>query len=372
MKARLASRRPLRVKLGIDPTGPKVHLGRAVVLWKLREFQELGHQAVLIFGDFTALIGDSSDKLQRRPVLAKEQIIENVRHYQAQAEKILDFKKAELHYNSEWLAKLTPAELVKLAREVTVNQILARHNFKERVAKGTEIGLDEFLYPLFQGYDSVAVRADVELGGTDQLFNLQVGRALQKIYGQEPQCVLTVSMLLGLDGRKMSTTWGNVVNISDAPAEQFGKLMSMSDAEVPGYAVLAARFSVREAAALAKLHPREAKAKVAQAIVALYHGSAAARKAREDFDRVFQNKENPQEVDSKKVPAGHYNALELVMLSELVSSKSEAKRLIAEGAFSVDGAVIASVGQAYNITAKQTVLIRRGKRRFRALIGTAV
>lgn len=362
---RLREGKPLRVKHGIDPTGPKIHLGRAVVLWKLREFQALGHQIVLIVGDYTAQIGDASDKDQRRVPLTKDQIAENLTGYLDQIAKIIDVAKAEVRHNSEWLGKLDGQILVELAREFTVNQMLARRNFKERFEAGREIGLDEFLYPLFQGYDSVAVNADVEIGGSDQLFNLTAGRRIQEHCGQSPQDILTTKMLTGLDGRKMSTSWGNVVNIADAPQEQFGKLMRMADEYIPEYAELAAGFSPDEASALHKQPPRDAKARVAEAIVARYHGADAGRLAREEFDRVFGSGAFPEDAPAVSLSGAGHTVVDLVIAAGLAPSKSEARRLIAQGAVELDGAVLRD--PAEKVIVHGGAELKVGKHRFAKL-----
>ncbi len=231
----LRSGKKLRIKHGVDPTGPKIHIGRAVALWKLREFQELGHTIVLIIGDFTAQIGDPSDKLEKRPFLSREQIEKNLKDYLPQIAKIIDLKKTEVRYNSEWLAKLNLRDFSELADLFSFQQILERRNFQDRWRKHEEISYREGTYPLLQGYDSVAVKADAELGGTDQLFNLLAGRKIQERYEQKPQDIMTTKMIIGLDGRKMSTSWGNVINISDDPDEQFGKTMSLRDELIPEY-----------------------------------------------------------------------------------------------------------------------------------------
>ena len=246
LRKRLLSGRKLRIKHGIDPTGPKIHIGRATQLWKLKDFQELGHKIILIIGDFTAQIGDASDKqAMRRPLTAKE-VKENMKNYIKQIAKILDIKKVEFHYNSEWLNKLTIKKLLNLAMNFTAQQTIQRRNFKERWERGKPIGLHELAYPLLQGYDSVAVKADVELGGFDQLFNLKIGRDVQKIFGQESQDIMTLKMLFGPDGRKMSTSWGNVINIVDGPDEQFGKIMSMKDELILDYFELCTRIPLEE------------------------------------------------------------------------------------------------------------------------------
>src|SRR6056297_1245772 len=235
LKEKLLSGEKLRIKLGIDPTGTKIHLGRATALWKLRKFQDLGHQIVLIIGDFTAQIGDASDKQEMRMGLSKEEIKKNMENYLDQIGMILDLDKTEIHYNSEWLGELSAGDLLSIAKKFTAQQMIQRRNFKERWEQNKPIGLHEITYPILQGYDSVQIKADVELGGYDQLFNLKVGRQMQKLYDQEPQDMMTMEMLYGLDGRKMSTSWGNVINLVDEPKEMFGKIMSMKDELIGDY-----------------------------------------------------------------------------------------------------------------------------------------
>lgn len=374
LEKRLREGKPLRVKHGIDPTGPKIHLGRAVVLWKLREFQELGHQIVLIVGDYTAQIGDASDKDQRRVPLTKEQVDENLTGYLDQIAKIIDVAKAEVRHNSDWLGKLDGQQLVALAREFTVSQMLARRNFKERFDAGREIGLDEFLYPLFQGYDSVAVKADVEIGGSDQLFNLTAGRKIQEHFSQSSQDILTTRMLAGLDGRKMSTSWGNVVNIGDLPTDQFGKLMSLRDDVTPEYLELASGLSASEVAELtaslsAGVNPRDIKARLAEAVVARYHGEAAGRRAADEFRAVFSAGGFPEDAPTVAVPQGEQTALELVMAAGLAPSKSEARRLIAQGAVELDGDVLNDANG--RIAVRSGSQLRVGKHRFVKIIPKA-
>ena len=291
--------RRLRIKLGIDPTGSKIHIGRAIVLWKLREFQELGHKAVLIVGDMTAQIGDPSDKLQKRPFLSAQEIKQNLKNYLAQMGEIVDIKKAEIRYNSEWLAKLTLREISELAELFTFQQILERRNFRERWERHEEISYREGMYALMQGYDSVAVRADMELGGTDQLFNLLAGRKIQEHYGQKPQDVMVTKMLSGTDGRKMSTSWGNVINIIDEPSEQFGKVMAMRDEMMEEYLKLATGLPDGEVALCmrdARKDPKRTKVRIAFEIVKRYHGEREAKKAQERFEKMFSKKEIPDEI----------------------------------------------------------------------------
>lgn len=358
---KLASGKKLRVKFGIDPTGPKIHIGRAIPLWKLREFQEAGHTIVLLFGDFTARIGDSSDKDKRRPVLTEEQIKENVKHYLDQIGKILDVQKVELHYNSEWHSKLTQADLIRLSRLFTVNQMLARRNFAERFEQKREIGIDEFLYPLLQGYDSYALKADVELGGFDQLFNLEAGRVVQQALGQEPQLIIITKMLWGLDGRKMSTSWGNVVTIVDEPNDMFGKLMTLDDHLMDDYAHLATRLSEKEIKEVENIsHPKEQKERIAFEIVKLYHGEEAAKSAQQEFTRRFTEKQLPSDITEIKLPKGSYEPADLLVKVGLASSKSEAKRLIDQKGIRIDGELINPEQDSIELSGE--MLVERGKR----------
>lgn len=337
----LRSGRKLRVKLGIDPTGEKIHIGRAVVLWKLREFQDLGHRVVLIIGDFTARVGDPSDKLEKRPMLTQIQIRRNLKKYLPQIGKIVDLKKTEIRRNSEWLGRLNFMEAAELAESFTINQMLRRRAFRERFKKDVDISLREFMYPLMQGYDSVMVRADVELGGTDQLFNLLAGREIQKHYGRKPQDIMTVGMLLGTDGRKMSTSWGNVINIDDPPDEQFGKLMSMHDKVIMDYFRMATRLPKKEIATYEKqltqgINPRDVKFALAREIVTLYHGASASDKAAERWERLFSKRE----ISGAKLPelrvSRKFTAVDLVLKSGVAKSRSEARRLVQQGGLRID------------------------------------
>ena len=299
----------LRVKLGIDPTSPNIHLGRAIVLWKLREFQDLGHTVVFIVGDFTARIGDPSDKLEKRPTLSLEEIKKNIKTYRAQVGKIIDLKKAEFHFNSRWLSRLKFAEIAELAECFSVQQMSHRRNFAERMERGEEISLREFLYPLMQGYDSVKVSADVEVGGFDQLFNLKAGRLIQKHYGKKEQDIVVCQMLEGTDGRKMSSSWGNVINVSDSPEDMFGKVMSIRDELIPKYLNLCARAGEEEVNSFKKeissgTNPRDLKMRLAGKIVALYHGEKKASRANKNFTKTFQKKEIPKKAEEIIVDIG--------------------------------------------------------------------
>lgn len=331
LEKKLASGQKLRIKHGIDPTGPKIHIGRAVALWKLREFQELGHKIVLIIGDFTALIGDASDKLNKRPTLSKKQVKENMKDYLPQIGKILDVQKAEVHYNSEWLEKFALLDFLNLKQRFTAQQLIQRRNFKQRWDQNKEIGAHELDYPILQGYDSVAVKADAELGGSDQLFNLKAGRKVQEAFKQESQNIITIKMLMGLDGRKMSTSWGNVVNISDEPQDMFGKIMSMRDNGMSDYFGLATRLEMIEISELLKQEPRSAKARLAYEIVKLYHGQEKAKKASEEFDRVFKDKKLPEDIPEFKLKNKNLDMAGLLMGTGMVKSKNQARRLIEQG-----------------------------------------
>ena len=372
LRKRLLSGRKLRIKHGIDPTGPKIHIGRATQLWKLKDFQELGHKIILIIGDFTAQIGDASDKqAMRRPLTAKE-VKENMKDYIKQIAKILDIKKVEFHYNSEWLNKLTIKKLLNLAMNFTAQQTIQRRNFKERWERGKPIGLHELAYPLLQGYDSVAVKADVELGGFDQLFNLKAGRDIQKIFGQEPQDIITLKMLFGLDGRKMSTSWGNVINITDKSEEQFGKIMSMKDELILDYFELCTRITLEEIKKMGKelkknqINPRDLKLKLAREIVRLYHGKKAAKRAEKEFRRVFERKELPSRIPNISIKVKKLNILNLLVETKLTSSKSEAKRLILQKAVKINGVLKENWQEIIEI--KNGMVIQVGKRRFRKVV----
>jgi len=368
--------RPLRVKLGLDPTAPDIHLGFAVVLRKLRLFQDLGHVVVIIIGDYTALIGDPSGRSTTRPMLSSEEIEANGRTYVEQLAKVLDREKTVVRFNSEWLGKLSFADLVALASKMTVAQVMQRDDFKDRFGAGQPIGLHELLYPLAQAYDSVAIGADVEMGGQDQTFNNLAGRALQKELGQEPQVVLLMPLLVGLDGvKKMSKSLGNYVGISEPPAEMFGKLMSLTDEAMPPYYELCTDVPMDEVAALtdsARTHPREAKKRLAREIIALYHGAEAARAADDEFERVHKQHEEPEDMPEVAVPdgicdaAGHARITALLVAAGLAPSSGEAKRLIAQGGVSIDGEKVADPAGTILVQSGQVVKV--GRNRFARLL----
>ncbi len=368
----LQSGKKLRIKLGIDPTGAKIHLGRAITLWKLREFQDLDHQIVLIIGDFTAQIGDPSDKLDKRPMLTLPQIKTNMATYKEQIGKILDLSKVEWRYNSEWLKKLTFLEIAELAESFSLQQILARRNFKDRLDKKQDISLREVLYPLMQGYDSVAVKADVELGGTDQLFNLTAGRKIQEHYKMPAQDILTIQMLEGTDGRKMSTSWGNVVTIVDEPNEMYGKLMSIKDELIPKYLLLTTRLSQIEVDNLVKdlkqgTNPKIIKQILAREVVALYYNNLAAQKAESEFENVHKQGNLPKNMPEFFVPKGKKNisATDLLVYLKLAPSKSEAQRLIKQGGVKISGVVVKN--WQTEVILESGLVVQVGSRRFAKL-----
>lgn len=361
LKKKLLSGKVLRIKHGLDPTGPQIHIGRAIPLWKLRDFQKLGHKIVLIIGDFTAQIGDASDKQAMRRPLTEKEIKENMKGYVGQIAKILDIKKVELHYNSQWLKKLTAKDLLNLAMEFTAQQVIQRRNFKERWDQGKPIGLHELNYPLLQGFDSVAVKADVELGGFDQLFNLKVGRDIQKAFHQPPQDIIALKMLLGPDGRKMSTSWGNVINIIDVPQEQFGRIMSMKDELILDYFELCTRVPSKDIKEIKK-NPRLLKIRLAREIVEIYHSKQAALKAEKEFNRVFKEGQLPSHIPTVSIKQKELNILDLLTETKLVWSKAEAKRLIEQRGVKINSKVQEDWKKTVKI--KKGEIIQVGKRKF--------
>ncbi len=368
LRKKLLSGKKLRIKLGIDPTSPNLHLGRAVALLKLRDFQELGHQVVLIVGDFTAVIGDTSDKESERPMLTRDTIEENKRSYFEQVGKLIDLDRAELRYNSEWLAPLGYNEIGEHADQFSVADFIARDNIARRLAAGKRVSLREVLYPLMQGYDSVAIKADVELGGTDQRFNLLAGRTLQERYGQEPQNIVIGPLINGLDGRKMSSSWGNTINLTAEPADMYGKVMSMEDGEIITYFELCTRVPMDEVAALkagldAGDNPRDAKMRLAREIVTLYHGADTAGRAEESFVATFQKGTLPEDIEEISREAGESYADALVR-TEIVASKSELARLLKAG-----GVREAHSGEKYDALPEAPgSTLKLGKRRFVKLV----
>mgnify|MGYP000574968784 CR=1 FL=1 len=368
-----ATGRPLRVKYGIDATGPEIHLGFAVGLRKLRQFQDAGHLAVPIVGDFTARIGDPSGRSKTRPQLSDEDVRRNMERYREQIFKILDPDRCEFRYNSEWSDPLKAADVVRLAARYTAARIIEREDFRSRLDAGVPVYMHEMLYPLFQGYDSVAVQADVELGGADQYWNLLVGRELQREFGQEPQVVMTMPLLIGLDGtQKMSKSYGNYVGIFEPPDQMFGKLMSIPDSLIFDYFRLCTDATpVRLAALKQRLeageNPRNLKAELAREVVSLYHSAAEARAASDEFDRVFREGLVPDEMPEFSVPTEGLNIVELAVRSGLMPSKAEARRKLQEGAFYLDGGRVSDAGLVVRVSGEPIVL-KIGKRRFLRLV----
>lgn len=333
---KLKSGKKLRIKFGIDPTSPHVHIGRAVPLRKLKAFQELGHQIILLVGDFTAQIGDASDKLQKRPMLSSDVISNNLKTYISQISKILDIKNTEIVYNKKWLSKLTFAKVTELAEAFSVSQMISRRNFSERLERGDEISLRELLYPLMQGYDSVVLKADIEIGGFDQLFNLKAGRIMQKHCGMPEQDVFTVSMLEGTDGRKMSSSWGNIIAIDDEANDMYGKVMALKDELIAKYFLLATDVKEEEIEKVKQelasgVNPKEIKMRLAKEIVTLYHGADLATRAQNNWVKTFSDKEIPTDIQTMSVPVGSM-LKDVLVEKSLVPSKSEFARLINQGA----------------------------------------
>jgi tyrosyl-tRNA synthetase len=362
---KLASGRRLRIKLGLDPTAPDLHLGHTVVINKLRDFQQLGHQIQFLIGDFTGMIGDPTGKNQTRPPLTREEIERNARTYREQVFKILDPAQTQILFNSEWSDKLGAEGIIRLAARYTVSQLLERDDFSKRFHQERPIALHELLYPLMQGYDSVAMKADVELGGTDQKFNLLVGRELQKQFGQEPQCILTMPLLEGLDGKeKMSKSLGNYVGIAEAPQEIFGKLMSISDDLMWRYIELLSFEPLATVEKWKKDHPRDVKVRFAKEIVARFHDAKAAERAEADFASRFREGEMPEEMPEVTVtaPEGGMLIAQLLKQAQLTPSTSEAQRMIDQGGVKLDGERVSD--KALKIPAGRTVVAQVGKRKF--------
>lgn len=368
-RERLRLGRPLRVKLGIDPTSPDLHLGFMVVLHQLQRFAEAGHQVTLIIGDFTARIGDPSGRNVTRPQLTQEEIEANMQTYREQAGKVLDLEQIEIRYNSEWLDAISLTDMIKLLARTTVAQMLERNDFHERYQSGAPISLHEFLYPVAQAYDSVAIEADVELGGTDQLFNLLLGRQYQREFGQLPQICATVPLLVGLDGRKkMSKSMNNYVGIDEPADEQFGKLMKISDDLLPTYARLAAFRSkvecelLSDALAAGRANPMDEKKRIAHEIVTRYHGVAAADAAREYFERTVQRKEIPLE-NLDEIQLGDCRRVaEVLVKAGFAESRRAAERLISGKAVKIDGELVTEPNEPW--TEKNSAVLSVGSRRF--------
>ena len=368
--------KPLRVKLGVDPTAPDIHLGHTVVLRKLKHFQDLGHTAIFLVGDFTAMVGDPSGQLETRPPLTREQVEKNVETYLDQVYKILDRKKTEVRYNSNWLGKLTGEEMIRLCAHYRLARMLEREDFHNRITNNQPFSIHELLYPLLVAYDSVVLEADVELGATEQKFNLLIGRDIQREYGQASQVALTMPILVGLDGqRKMSKSLGNYIGITEAPGEMFGKLMSVSDDLMWSYYELLTDFPppviarLRDEVRMGVLHPMDAKMQLAQTIVAGFHSEEAAKKAAEEFRLVFRDRRAPTEIPEMRLGWGTRPLFGILTETGLASSRSEAERLIKQGAVEVTGLVDRDIKRMVVLNPGDVLSLRVGKKRFLRVIG---
>ncbi|MCS7233226.1 MAG: tyrosine--tRNA ligase [Synergistetes bacterium] len=377
LRKKLEKGEPLVVKAGFDPTAPDLHLGHTVLLRKMRHFQELGHKVVFLIGDFTARIGDPSGRSEMRKPLTLEEIERNAATYKRQFFKVLDPDKTIVAYNSHWLEGLSFADLIKLAGKFTVAQFLEREDFAKRFSDGKPIGLHELLYPIAQAYDSVALKSDVELGGTDQKFNLLVGRELQRYFGQEPQIAVLMPILEGLDGvQKMSKSLGNYVGIDEPPVEMFGKIMSIPDSLMIKYFELLTDFSIEEIEEFkkgiesGKIHPKELKMKLAFNLVKTYHSEEDAMRAKEEFEKVFSKKELPSEIPLKTFSEKEKVLIDLLVEGGLISSKGEAKRLLSQGGVRVDGVKVED--PYYLVNLGQERIIQVGKRKFLRVRGGEV
>jgi tyrosyl-tRNA synthetase len=368
---------PLRVKAGFDPTRPDLHLGRTVLMNKMKQFQDLGHQVIFLVGDFTAMIGDPTGKNETRPALTKEEVKENAKSYVSQAYKILDEKKCELAWNASWFDQMRPSDMIKIASQYTVARMLERDDFEKRYKGGVPIAIHEFLYPLVQGYDSVALKADVELGGTDQKFNLLVGRDLQRAYNQEPQCVMTMPLLEGLDGvQKMSKSADNYIGVNESPRDMFGKTMRVSDELMMRYYELLTDVPSAEIADLkaqmkAGLNPRNVKVRLAKEFVKRFHGAQAAEAAEEEFNRIFVNKGVPDEMPEFKAPASKFSSeidvAGLLKEFDLVPSTSEARRLLQSNAVEIAGQKVTQPRATFAFKPGSEIIIKVGKKKFAKL-----
>jgi len=371
--------RPLRIKLGLDPTAPDLHLGHTVVLQKLKQFQELGHTAIFLIGDFTGMIGDPTGRIEARPALTKEELLKNAETYKEQVFKILDPDKTEIRFNSEWMESMTAADMIRLCAQYTMARIMEREDFKNRYTNNLPISIHEFLYPLVQGYDSVALKADVELGGHDQIFNLFVGRDLQKAYGQESQVIVTVPLLEGTDGvNKMSKSYGNYVGIDEAPDIIFGKLMSISDELMLKYYMLLSDITVDEFRILnedvknGKIHPRDAKVNFAKEIIKRFHGGAEAEAAYVNFEKIHKEKEIPDDIEVVKLKKENDTIWipKLLLDMGMVTSTSEGKRMIGQGGVAVTdaGNMIKITSESMPVDKADGEIFKVGKRKFKKVL----
>lgn len=372
LEKKLEQGEKLNLKFGIDPTGSQIHIGHMVVIRKLRAFQELGHTVTIIVGDYTARIGDPTGRDKMREPLTEKQVYDNLKTYKNQFGKILDPQKTKYIYQSEWFDKANLKDILEWAGIFTVQQMIDRDMYQRRLKKGHPIGLHEFLYPLMQGYDSVAIKADVEFGGRDQEFNLLIGRTMQEHFGQKPQDILTTKLLVGTDGRKMSKTYNNYISVTENPFNMFGKVMSAIDDVIIDYFILATDVPLEEIKKIERgiknktLNPKDAKARLAREIVSIYHGKKEAQKAQEEFEKVFKNKQKPSDMPKHKLKKSKYTLPELLLDSKLVKSKSEAKRIIEQKGVRVNDKIMDD--WKIEIEPKTGTIIQVGKRKFVKLI----
>ena len=384
LKSKLArsikENRPLRVKLGLDPTAPDLHLGHTVVLQKLKQFQELGHIAIFLIGDFTGMIGDPTGRIETRPALTKEELLINAETYKKQVFKILDPETTEVRFNSEWFEAMNAADMIRLCAQYTMARMMEREDFRNRYQNNLPISIHEFLYPLVQGYDSVALMADVELGGHDQIFNLFVGRVIQRAYSQESQVLVTVPLLEGTDGvNKMSKSYGNYVGIDEPPDVMFGKLMSISDELMIKYYELLSDITIEQLNSLKEgiqngtAHPRDAKVSFAKEMITRFHGSSAAEAAHQNFDKMFQRKEIPDDIEIVRVarPSSPISVPHFLRDIGMVSSSTEGKRMIEQGAISTNksgGSLVKITSESLSIGDGKELIFKVGKRKFKKVL----
>lgn len=368
LEAMLADKKKLNVKFGIDPSGADLHIGHIVVIKKLKQLQEMGHKIFLVFGNFTGQIGDPSEKLEARKIKTKAELEKNAEHYIKQVGKIIDIRKIEVVWNADWLEKLTLKDTVRLAQSFTVHQLLERDMYQERIKQKLPIYMHEFLYPLLQGYDSAALKADIELGGTDQTFNMLAGREIQRALGQKPQCVITVPILEGTDGKvKMGKTTGNYIGVNESPREMYGKIMSIPDDMIIKYFELATDVSttdiklMREALTKGE-NPMKLKMRLGRELVTIYHSKDLAKKAEEEFINIFRKDKMPDEIPVKKFKKGLYKAINLIALTGILPSKSEIRRMVQGGGIKINGEKISDENAQINLD--KEILIQAGKRKF--------
>src|SRR4051812_6988032 len=367
LKAKLARGTPLTIKVGFDPTAPDIHLGHTVVIRKMKHFQQLGHRVIFLIGDFTGMIGDPTGKKATRPALSKEEILQNAETYKQQVFKILDPEKTEIRFNSEWLGALGAEGMIRLAAKYTLARMLERDDFRKRFDAHQPIAIHELLYPLAQAYDSVALKADVEMGGTDQLFNLLVGRDLMREYGLEPQVVITMPLLEGTDGiEKMSKSLGNYIGINETPGQIFGKIMSISDDLMWKYYLLCTDLTPAQIDELKSQHPMDAKRNLAKSIIRDFYDDAAAENAEQEFRRVFSERQVPADIEEKELPASPEPQLlsKVITAAGLAATNKEAQRLIAQGGVLVDDVKADDVKRSLDATAGKSYMLKVGKRRF--------